>query len=157
MTKKLVVFSIIIVSSVALILSIAFGFRAFTTSIYQQRTCEWANIDNLEMHAKVDVPKIFASDCEYVEATNTKKAYFLVDKSKLDLERYLRLNKLKSISNRSEIPSGKFLNFDETVVKNQVMFYKENKKDSETSFVLFNSEAGKLYVTVQYASAEKEF
>lgn len=151
--KILILFIVIIV----FVLSIVFGFRSFTKNIYNQRTCDWANIDNLELHAKLDIPKISNSDCAYNEAANIKKAYFLVDKTKLDIERYIGVNNLIRVADSKEIPMDRFLNFDKNMNQNKYLYYRENVKDEACSFVLFNSNKGELYVTVAYSDTEKSF
>ena len=59
-----------------LVLVFVLGLRSLVISIANQRTCEWANIDNIEINAKINIPSIIDSDCVYLESINTKKAYF---------------------------------------------------------------------------------
>lgn len=151
MSKKVKTFIVMAILFISLPICIAFGFRFFTKSIYKQRTCEWANIDNLELHAKVNVPKITSSDCDYNEATNTKKAFFNVNKNLLDTISYIKLNQLNPIQKLGGAAIEKFLKFDELATESTSYYYKENQKDGEFSYVLFNADEGKLWVTVKYA------
>ena len=61
--------------------------KTLVVSIANQRTCEWANIDNIEINAKINIPSIIDSDCEYLEAINTKKAYFEFNLADFDADR----------------------------------------------------------------------
>ena len=128
------------------------GFRTLTRSIYEQRTCEWANIDNLELHAKVNIPKISSSDCEYNRETNTKKAYFVVKKDMLAIDKYLDANKLSFIDNRLAIQVDKLLNIEELSTESKSFYSKESHINGESSYVLFNSDEGKLWVTVEFSN-----
>ena len=59
-----------------LVLVFVLGLRSLVISIANQRTCEWANIDNIEINAKINIPSIIDSDSVYLESINTKKEYF---------------------------------------------------------------------------------
>ena len=84
------------------ILGLAFilGLRTLVISIANQRTCEWANIDNIELNAKIDVPSIIDSDCVYLKAINTKKAYFEFNLNDFDADHYIEVNKLKRLESK---------------------------------------------------------
>tara|TARA_B110000037_G_scaffold1082_1_gene1186 strand:+ start:4568 stop:4933 length:366 start_codon:yes stop_codon:yes gene_type:complete len=56
-----------IVGLLLMALVLIIGLRTLVMSIANQRTCEWANIDNIELNARIDVPLIIDSDCEYLE------------------------------------------------------------------------------------------
>src|SRR6478735_12009296 len=86
------------------------GFRGFVNSIRNQRTCEWANIDNIELHAHIDIPKVTAWDCDYQKESNTKRAFFTVDKNSFDVNQYIERYTLKKLSSNSELEYSRFLN-----------------------------------------------
>ena len=105
---KLILFG----ASSLLILGLVFilGLRSLVVSIANQRTCEWANIDNIELNAKVDIPSILDSDCEYLDTINTKKAYFRFDPTHFDSDYYIEVNQLKSLDSKDT--GIDFINFN---------------------------------------------
>ena len=70
-----------IVGLLLMALVLIIGLRTLVMSIANQRTCEWANIDNIELNARIDVPLIIDSDCEYLNGKNSN-SYALFDKNK---------------------------------------------------------------------------
>jgi hypothetical protein len=76
-----------------LVLVAILGLRTLVVSIANQRTCEWANIDNIEINAKINIPSIIDSDCVYLESINTKKAYFEFNLADFDGDHYIEVNK----------------------------------------------------------------
>jgi len=65
MTKTLKIIIIPLASVIVLCGLCILGIRGFTHLVYSQRSCEWANIDNIELHTHIDIPKIKGCDCEY--------------------------------------------------------------------------------------------
>ena len=130
-------------------LIIIFGLRFLVVSIANQRTCEWANIDNIELNAKIDIPSILDSDCDYLEVTNTKKAYFQFDLADFDMDRYIEVNKLKKLN--SQYPEIDFINFNSDSLSVGAIYYKLRTGDNSNSYVLFDQNKGQLWVSIQYA------
>ncbi|WP_339889155.1 hypothetical protein [uncultured Flavobacterium sp.] len=86
---------LIIVSAIALFfLLVGFGFYGFSKMIYNSCSCEQFNIDNIELRTGINIPKIKSVDCTYDESTKTKKATFIIDLEKVDIEDYIQQNKL---------------------------------------------------------------
>jgi hypothetical protein len=130
-------------------LIIIFGLRLLVVSIANQRTCEWANIDNIELNAKIDIPSILDSECDYLKAINTKKAYFQFDLADFDMDRYIEVNKLKKLN--SQYPEIDFINFNSDSLSVGAIYYKLRTGDNSNSYVLFDQNKGQLWVSVQYA------
>ncbi|MFA5849549.1 MAG: hypothetical protein WC833_06680 [Bacteroidales bacterium] len=103
MTKTVKIITITLASAIVLCGLFVLGFRGFTHLIYSQRGCEWANIDNIELHTHIDIPKIKGCDCEYKKELNTKIARFDIDRSKVDMERYIRINNFKKLLSPDEV------------------------------------------------------
>lgn len=133
-----------------ILLGLAFilGLRTLVVSIANQRTCEWANIDNIEVNARIDVPSIIDSDCEYLEAINTKKAYFEFDLADFDADRYIEVNKLKKLN--SKYPEIDFINFNSDSLKFDMLYYKSRNGKNSNSYALFDKNKGQLWVSIQY-------
>ena len=137
-----------IVGLLLLALVLIIGLRTLVMSIANQRTCEWANIDNIELNARIDVPSIIDSDCEYLEVINTKKAYFEFDLADFDADRYIEVNKLKRLNSKYfEID---FINFNIYSLKFDMLYYKSRNGKNFNSYALFDKNKGQLWVSVQY-------
>ena len=130
-------------------LIIIIGLRFLVVSIANQRTCEWANIDNIELNAKIDIPSILDSDCDYLEAINTKKAYFQFDLADFDMDRYIEVNKLKKLN--SQYPEIDFINFNTDSLSVDALYYKSRTGHKSNSYVLFDKNKEQLWVSIQYA------
>ena len=131
-------------------LIIIFGLRLLVVSIANQRTFEWANIDNIELNAKIDIPSILDSECDYLKAINTKKAYFQFDLADFDMDRYIEVNKLKKLN--SQYPEIDFINFNSDSLSVGAIYYKLRTGDNSNSYVLFDQNKGQLWVSIQYAN-----
>jgi hypothetical protein len=137
-----------IVGLLLLALVLIIGLRTLVMSIANQRTCEWANIDNIELNARIDVPSIIDSDCEYLEVINTKKAYFEFDLADFDADRYIEVNKLKRLNSKYfEID---FINFNIYSLKFDMLYYKSRNGKNFNSYALFDKNKGQLWVSIQY-------
>src|SRR5690606_12087121 len=83
---------------IAAIICLGFiGIRLMTTAIYQSNSCEWANIDNIELHTLADIPAITDSRCRVDTVSNTKYATFQIDLKKVELDKYIVNNNLIKI------------------------------------------------------------
>jgi len=137
-----------IVGLLLMALVIIIGLRTLVMSIANQRTCEWANIDNIELNARIDVPSIIDSDCEYLEAINTKKAYFAFNLVDFDADRYIEVNKLKKLN--TKYPEIDFINFNSDSLKFDMLYYKSRNGKNSNSYALFDKNKGQLWVSIQY-------
>jgi hypothetical protein len=130
-----------------------FGLRQLTRSIYSQRTCDWANIDNIEMHAGVDIPNIKTCDCEYNKGQNTKAARFDLDKGSVDMNRYIKINNFKKLNSTSDISFDELLkkdvNFDQ-LMSSADLYYTKGSYQGETWQTLLDNSTGRLWVTIKY-------
>lgn len=124
------------------------GLRSLVVSIANQRTCEWANIDNIELNAKIDIPSIIDSDCEYLESINTKKAYFKFDLTHFDVDHYIKVNKLKKLG--SKYIEKNLINFNTDSVTYDAFYYKSKTGRKSNSYVLFDKSKGQLWTSIEY-------
>jgi hypothetical protein len=126
------------------------GVNAFCDKVYKSRDCEFANIDNIEMHARIDIPSTTDCACEYNNATSTKKVVFNLEKESLP-EDYIIKNKfvktdISAIAmadfgferNSSHLPTAKSL------------YYREGKTASDDYKIIFDKDAGKIWVNLKY-------
>ncbi len=131
-----------------LVLVAILGLRTLVVSIVNQRTCEWANIDNIEINAKINIPSIISSDCVYLKSINTKKAYFEFNLADFDGDRYIEDNKLKKLN--SKYPEIDFINFNSDSLKFDMLYYKSRNSKNSNSYALFDKNKGQLWVSIQY-------
>jgi len=141
--------------TVLLCLGVLVAFKMFTRSIYHQRTCDWANIDNIELHTQIDIPDILTYDCYYKKELNTKMARFDLDLTKLDMTNYMYRNKFIRLTKPTDFFFDKFLktniNADE-FLSNSNLYYTYGSSRQEYWQALLDNVAGKLWVTIEYAN-----
>lgn len=153
MTKTVKIFSITLTSVIVLSGLGYFGLRHFTHSVYSQRTCEWANIDNIELHTQVDIPKIITCDCEYRKVENTKMARFDIDKVNVDMDHYIKVNKFKKLNSKDDILYDELLKGEGNsadLVSSSDLYYTKGSSDGETWQTLLDYSTGRLWVTINY-------
>lgn len=86
---------LLILSAISLFLTlVGFGFYGFSKMIYNSCDCERFNIDNIELRTGINIPSIKDTECTYDQTTKTKKATFIIDTKKVDIEDYILKNKL---------------------------------------------------------------
>lgn len=146
---------IITLTTVVVLPGLAFlGIRAFTHKIYTQRTCEWCNIDNIELHTMTDIPKIDSCDCNYDQQQNTKTVQFDINKSKVDISEYIIKNRF------SKLDSEKLSLSDFTTFKTKPsdckdlseLYYKKGAIDGENWKMVLNKTSGRLWIILKYAN-----
>lgn len=86
---------LLILSVLALFLTlVGFAFYGFSKMIYNSCDCKRFNIDNIELRTGINIPSIKDTECIYDETTKTKKATFIINTEKVDIEDYILKNKL---------------------------------------------------------------
>ena len=126
------------------------GFKGFVNSIRNQRTCEWAIIDNIELHAHIDVPKVTKCDCDYDNISNTKKASFNIDKNNLKTDEYVQHYSLKELRSFTQLDHNEFLNLNKEALVDSHLYYKTGISNGEEYAILFDELSGRLWVTIKY-------
>jgi len=144
-TKKIITLALCFV--VAILCLGYVGIRSFTKNIYNSQNCEWANIDNIEMRAMVDIPKIESSECEYDSISKTKKVVFILEKE-LNTEEYIKKNNLQKVTERGKLSSF-HLNSEE-LANSKTFYYREKTTQWESYKILLDSKSGKLWIDLKY-------
>ena len=145
--------NLLITLAVIIFLSIAlFGFKTFITSIYNQRGCEFANIDNIEVNVGIDIPSIERTSCNYDEIKNQKSVYFKLDK-KVNVQDYCKSNTFK-ILQTSDFNKFKNLDFvgNNHLFKDKTKNYyfkSENTRSNSYNAVL-NAETKELWIVISF-------
>ncbi len=134
-------------------LSLAFfGFKTFISSIYNQRDCEFANIDNIEVNLGIDIPSIENTSCNYDELKNQKSVYFKFDK-KVNIQDYCKSNSFK-ILQPSDLDKFKDLDF----VGNNLPFkdeynnsyFKSENRSSNSYNAILNVDTKELWIVISF-------
>jgi hypothetical protein len=117
--------------------------------IYNQRNCAWANIDNIEIHAKIDIPKIKTYECEYIKKQNLKMARFDIEKNEIAMERYIQTNKFIKLTDANNI-SLKLLKKEINIIGTSNLYYTIGTQEGETWQTVLDTSTGHLWVTIKY-------
>ena len=123
---------LIIISTIALFFTlVGFGFYGLSKIIYNCCSCEQFNIDNIELRTGINIPSIKDVECTYDETTRTKKATFIIDSIKVNLDEYIQSNKL--INSNSE-----------------ELYHKSNDTKNHSYKGTLNRTTGKLDIEIIY-------
>lgn len=153
MTKPLKIILIVLLAIGFLFTGAYFGIKNYTRSIYDQRSCEWSTIDNIEMHAEVDIPEVINSECRYVPERNRKMARFVIDRKSVNLDEYIPNNKLqKSIPLDSLVIDDllKKPGDEKELRESSGLYIREGSYKGETWIIILDRKTGKLWVTINY-------
>lgn len=126
------------------------GIGAFCDKIYKSRDCDFANIDNIEMHARIDIPSTTNCSCEYNDVTRTKRVIFNLEKESLP-ENYVIKNQLvkKDASEIAMVDFGLEKNPAHFTAGNS-LYYREGKTKRDDYKIVFDERAGKIWVNLKY-------
>jgi hypothetical protein len=147
--------ALLIVAIVAALGCLGFmGVRAFGTKVYQSRDCDFANIDNIEMHARIDIPDIKDCDCRYDARLLAKKVTFTLDTGAVDLDDYIKSNRFKKFEENQSLHQSLAFATDLAQSDRTQLFYRSNESSHKPGRDLYrmviNPETGKMWVYLQY-------
>ena len=124
--KKLV----IIVGSMVLFFGLAYGgIRALTSKIYHSCTCYRFNIDNVEMRAHINIPRVDSVNCDFDEIGLVKSNVFYLSMDQ-NLKNYAKKNKFVKQTDSTSIHVGR---------------EEDHRWDAK-----FNANTGRLDVVIDY-------
>ncbi len=129
------------------------GVRLFTTAIYESDNCEWANIDNIELHALVDIPPTTDSDCRIDKVENAKYATFMIDLEEVDIDKYIADNKFVKVQSSAQAQKYLSQHYPDAEMESFTyanLYERHGSYKDETSSLLPDAETGKLSVTIKY-------
>ncbi|OJW82042.1 MAG: hypothetical protein BGO69_15705 [Bacteroidetes bacterium 46-16] len=151
MTKTIKIVIIVLAGVLAFGGAALWGLRSFIRYIYDRRDCEAFNIDNIELHTRVDIPEISTYSCVYSKELNTKLAHFDINKDQVDMDRYIRGNHFKQFSNSirldellvNDIRFGELQDYSD-------IYYTSGSYHGETWQTLLNKLTGRLWVIIRF-------
>ncbi|WP_320815547.1 hypothetical protein [Flavobacterium sp.] len=147
--KTIVTVLLILISIITLLF---FGLKTFVTSIKDNRGCEFANIDNVEINVGVDIPKIESSECYYDSIQKVKSVYFKFQK--LDTQEYVlnnELTKLEDILDLEPESMQYFLADVSSISENPNSIYiKSGNRKNNTHFAVYNALTNEFWAVVHF-------
>ncbi|MDL2230837.1 hypothetical protein LJB75_00280 [Bacteroidales bacterium OttesenSCG-928-L19] len=122
--------------------------------IAKSNSCEMYNIDNVELRARIDIPKIDRDFCYCVKdkAASTKTNYFKIRTNEVDMDRYIERNSLISVDETDLDLSAfeKLTKVPEITDDNKQLFYYSAGESDKTEWLsIVNKESGDLWVHIQ--------
>ena len=115
MKKTVKITTIVLVSILALGALGYGGLYLLVRTIHNQRSCVLYNIDNIEVHTGIDIPKIESFDCEYSKEQNTKMTRFDIDKAAVNIDRYIERNEFQKLEAKTDVEFEQFLKIDNSL------------------------------------------
>lgn len=123
MKKALIIIGILVLCGIMFIVSV----HLFGRHIFNTRSCEVFNIDNIELRTGVNIPEVTSTECQ---CNNDKKvSKFIISTEHLDANKYIRSNNLKLVDN---------------------LYIKEHDNEYSTYKVIFDKETSELTVNLTY-------
>ena len=123
-------------------------------------SCKWANIDNIELRAHFDIPKIEPGSCICIkdkEDGDSKTNYFKIHTDVVDMERYVHRNKFKPVHEQDLDLSvfGKLTKIPEITPENVQDYYynagyNPGKGKRTHWLAIVNKSSGDLWVYMKY-------
>ncbi len=150
--KTLKIISIVIIVIAIPGAALVYGIAEY---IYRTKSCEYMNIDNMELRAQLDIPNITDMQCNYDKPHDTKRVFFrLLDTSPATLNQYISRYGFQKLKSQTELTPSDFLilkadsvNFNHAP---QLYFRKLSYKGNESKAVL-NKQSGQLWINLKYA------
>ena len=147
--KRNLLIALVVIAFLSLAL---FGFKTFITSIYNQRDCEFANIDNIEVNTGIDIPSIESTTCNYDEIKNQKSVYFKLDKE-VNIQDYYTSNHFKNVQSSDLV---KFNELDFVGNKRPFndglnnYYYKSEMRRSNSFYAILNADTKELWIVISF-------
>jgi|SRR5690606_3267661 len=147
--KKGVLISLVVVAFSAFLF---FGFKLLVTSIVNQRSCEFANIDNIEVNIGIDIPNIESSQCNYNEVLNIKSVYFKFKEQ--NSEEYILKNNFEKANKRTELESNytDFLigDLDKLIEDIDYIYLKKEERKNNSHLAIYNSKTNEFWAIIRF-------
>ena len=129
-----------------------FSFKTFISTINNQRDCEFANIDNIEMNVGINIPSIESSNCNYDDVKKEKSVYFKFDKD-VNIHEYCNSNKFSKLQTA---------NFEDYLDLNYVgnsyplkegkdnFYFKKETRYSNNYHAILNVDTKELWIVISF-------
>lgn len=141
---------ILLIISVKIALVLIFLFYIMPRFIYKQKGCDAFNIDNMELHTHIDIPQNKVFSCDYNSKKKLKRIYFIIDKSRQSMPRYISFSGFSALPAGQQVPQDDFLQIN--IDSSAVLFCKEqHKKNGEYYKALLDTASGAVWINLHYA------
>ena len=125
--------------------------------IGNSNSCEFYNIDNIELRAHIDIPAIESGSCSCIKDGDSKTNYFKIRTDAVDMDRYVARNSFVSVNEADMDLSvfGKLSKIPEITPENiQGYYYNSGRnqgKGKRTHWLaILDKSSGDLWVHMQY-------
>ncbi|MEZ4853710.1 hypothetical protein [Flavobacterium sp.] len=147
--KKIVIIVLVVVF---LFTAFIFGFKLLVTTIVNQRNCEFANIDNVEVNVGVNIPKIEVSQCNYDESLNLKSVYFKFKEQ--NSQDYITTFKFKKVKNLNDLEKDNlqyFLGNFSSLYKNlDSLYIKKGNRKNNSHVAVYNAYTNEFWAVIHF-------
>ncbi len=148
MNTRKIVFLILVV--IVAIVCVGFaGVYTFTRAMYNEKGCEWANIDNIELRTASDIPTTINSDCSFDPTTNTKLAVFQLNMEELDVASFIKNNNYKKYDGADDMIITDMVKVSGELSSDEIYFRADDTED-DSYRMLLDIETGQLWVSIRY-------
>ncbi|MGB3947049.1 MAG: hypothetical protein WBM13_03625 [Bacteroidia bacterium] len=144
----------IVITSLSIVILLVGGIYIFTKFVYNNKSCDFMNIDNIELRANINIPSVTNCSCNYDKRKDEKNIVFDIDTTIVDLSNYVSTWIFKKIDLR------KFTSFDDFLI----LEHNRNDSNVESDFyfrqgsykgnvykMLLNRKSGRLWIFLKYA------
>lgn len=127
--------------------------------IGNSNSCEWYNIDNIELRAHIDIPTIESGSCSCIldKEDDSKTNYFKIRTDAVDMDRYVERNSFISVNDTDMDLSvfEKLSKIPEITIENiQGYYYNSGYNSGEGKrthwLAILDKNSGDLWVHMQY-------
>ena len=127
--------------------------------IGNSNSCEWFNIDNIELRAHIDIPAIESKDCSCIldKEDDSKTNYFKIRTDAVDMDIYIKINRFISVNEADMDLSvfGKLSKTPEITPENiQEYYYNSGYNPGEGKrthwLAIVDKNSGDLWVYLKY-------
>jgi len=140
------IFIIIVIITAALYLC----FQLLGRIIYDMRTCDRFNIDNIELHTQTNIPSVNNYYCDYNPTLNIKKSLFDINMKEVDIDQYIQRQHFKTVKDKLFLDHFKTFQTDSYFKDlSELYFKKDNYKRADWKMLL-NKSTGRLWVILKY-------
>ncbi len=105
--------------------------QGLTGKIYHSCTCYRFNIDNVEMRARINIPRVDSVNCDFDEIALVKTNVFYLSMDQ-NLKNYAKKNKFKRVTDSTYVHVG--------------------EREDHSWDAIFNTNTGRLDVAIDYVN-----
>ncbi|HEY0046769.1 MAG TPA: hypothetical protein VGB44_08665 [Flavobacterium sp.] len=129
------------------------GVYTFTQAAYNEKGCDWANIDHIELRTASGIPRTTSCKCSYSTSTSIKTSTFMLNSKTLDVSAFIEDNNYKLYTKDSDMKIEDLIANEPnraSIAKKKTLYFRSDETEDDSYRMLFDAEAGKLWVSIHY-------